>query len=114
MIRKNVNFSDELEFLKQHLSIINVFLPVRLTSGEVLVLAAFMSLPEEITDPFSTIGRNMVREIAELSAGGLGNYLKQLKAKGYIKENKYKMLSILPILKPSGEEMEYQFKIKLK
>jgi len=97
----------ETEYYTTHLSIVNVFLPVQLTPKEIVVLALFMSLTGDIAkDRFGTSARKMVKDQMNISAGGLGNYLKSLKDKGFIRNDK-----ILPILFPSSNKQNYMFKI---
>lgn len=111
VIRKTLKLQRK-EYFEKHLLLINHVLPVQMTPKEAEVLAAFMSLQGDIAkDPFGTSGRKLVREQVGISQGGLGNYLEQLKTKGFIYE-KDKVLQILPILIPDQEEQGYQFKIE--
>lgn len=102
-----------LDYYKKHLFIINYILPVQMTPKEIEVLAAFMSLEGDIVkDSFGSSGRKIVMDKLNIQPGGLGNYLSQLKDKGFIIENKdTKELSILPILIPNNKEQIYQFKL---
>jgi hypothetical protein len=110
IIRKTVLLNKQ-EYFKKHLLIINHILPVQMTSKEAEVLAAFMSLEGDIgEEPFGTSGRKIVRSRVGISAGGLGNYLDQLKSKGFIYEDDGKLV-ILPILIPEKKEQGYQFKL---
>ena len=112
IIRKTLRLSKE-DYYKKHLFLINHILPIQMTLKEVEVLAAFMSLEGDIAkDPFGTSGRKIVREKVKISPGGLGNYLEQLKSKGFIIEEK-KQLSILPILIPEKKVQGYQFKLEI-
>lgn len=114
IIRKALKLKKE-EFYKKHLLIINHILPIQMTNKEAEVLAAFISLEGDLAkDPFSTSGRKIVRERLNIQPGGLGNYLDQLKTKGFIVENKEtKELQIIPILIPSKIEQIYQFKLEV-
>ena len=114
IIQKVLKLSKE-EFYKKHLLIINHLLPVQMTKKEAEVLAAFISLEGDLAkDPFSTTGRKIVRERLKIQPGGLGNYLEQLKIKGFIIENKEtKNLTILPILRPNANNQIYQFKLQV-
>ena len=97
------------EYYKKHLFIINHILPVQLTPKEVEVLAIFMSLEGDIAkDLFGTSARKIVKDKLNLSAGGLGNYLEQLRKKGFIIGDS-KDLKILPILIPEKDKQEYHF-----
>lgn len=101
------------QYYKTHLLIINNLLPVQMTPREAEILAAFMSLEGDIKrDPFGTSGRKLVREIVGVSAGGLGNYLDQLKKKGFIR-GANRDLKILPILIPENKIQLYQFKLEV-
>ena len=111
-IKKTLKLNKE-EFFKKHLLIINHILPIQMTSKEAEVLAAFMSLEGDISeDPFGTSGRKIVRQRVGISAGGLGNYLDQLKEKRFIYEDDGK-LKILSILIPEKGEQNYQFKLEI-
>lgn len=114
IIRKALKLKKE-EFYKKHLLIINHILPIQMTNKEAEVLAAFISLEGDIAkDPFSTSGRKIVRERLNIQPGGLGNYLDQLKTKGFIVEDKQsKELKIIPILIPNKIEQTYQFKLEV-
>lgn len=102
------------DYFVKHLQIVNVFLPKSLTSKEIDVLAAFMSLDGELVkkDRFGTTARKVVMEKYNLSPGGLGNYLKSLKDKGAIFINDYNVLEVKGFLLPDNSEQGYQFKIK--
>lgn len=111
IIRKILRLNKE-EYYKKHLLIINHLLPIQMTPKEAEVLAAFMSLEGDIAnDPFGTSGRKIVKNKLGISAGGLGNYLDQLKKKGFILSND-NTLYILPILIPERKVQGYQFKLE--
>lgn len=114
IIKKALKLKKE-EFYKKHLLIINHILPIQMTNKEAEVLAAFISLEGDIAkDPFSTSGRKIVRERLNIKPGGLGNYLEQLKSKGFIVLNKENnSLQVIPILIPSKEQQLYQFKLEI-
>ena len=112
IIRKALKLKKE-DYFKKHLLIINHILPVQMTNKEAEVLAAFMSLEGDIAnDPFGTSGRKIVKERVNISSGGLGNYLDQLKSKKFIYEEEGK-LKILSILIPEKKVQEYQFKLEI-
>mgnify|MGYP003108959002 CR=1 FL=1 len=105
------------EYYEKHLSIINPLLPTQLTVKEISVLAAFMSLSEEITedDVFNTLARKKVKKALKLSAGGLSNYLDALIKKGFVnKSDITKRITIKEYLIPDPIAQGYQFKIILK
>lgn len=102
------------EYFKQHLLIINPLLPIPLKKHEIEVLAAFMSLQETLGEfAFETTGRKEVRANLGLSYGGLGNYLRDLKDKGYLVDKDGK-LSMIDILIPQSDWQGYQFKLEKK
>ena len=106
VISKSISL-DSYNYYKKHLYIINPLLPIQLTDKEIEVLASFMSLTGDLSkDPFSTTGRKIVMERLSLSAGGLSNYLRQLKEKGFLVDNK-----IIPILIPENSVQLYSFKL---
>ena len=112
IIKKALRLSRE-DYYKKHLLIINHILPVQMTPKEAEVLAAFMSLQGDIAkDPFGTSGRKIVREKLGISAGGLGNYLDQLKSKKFI-YGEDRDLKILSILIPKDKVQGYQFKLEV-
>lgn len=112
IIKKSLKLNKS-DYYTKHLLIINHILPIQMTPKEAEVLAAFMSLEGDLArDPFSTTGRKLVRQKVGISAGGLGNYLDQLKEKGFILENN-KDLKILPILIPENRIQGYQFKLEV-
>ena len=112
IIQKHLKLKRD-EYYKRHLLIINNLLPVQMTSKEAEVLAAFMSLEGELANyRFSSLGRKLVREKLGISFGGLGNYLDQLRYKGFL-ITKGKDFDILPILIPDENKQLYQFKIEI-
>jgi DNA-binding MarR family transcriptional regulator len=107
IIRKKIEVNKEVYF-ELHLSIINNFLPKKLSKKEIQVLAAFLSLEGDLAeDPFSTTGRKIVRNKLNMSSGGLGNHLDALIKKDFITED-YKIPNIL---KPEKTQQDYQFRI---
>jgi hypothetical protein len=113
VIKKALKLNRE-DYYKKHLLIINHILPVQLTYKEAEVLAHFLALDGSIAiDPFGTSGRKLVREKMKISAGGLGNYLDQLKTKEFIYEDEHKSLKIVPLLIPENKEQFYQFKLEI-
>ena len=109
-IRKVLQLDRGNYYLK-HLEIINPFLPIKLTPREIEVLAAFMSLENELAeDRFGTTARKVVRNKLTITPGGLGNYLKSLKQKGFI----YKFrgaFQIASIVMPTEKSQTYSFKL---
>ena len=114
IVQKAIRLSKP-DYYEKHLLIINNVLPVQMTPKEAKVLAAFISLEGDISDnPFGTTGRKIVRERLGLSSGGLGNFLDQLKKKGFIREGEDKKITILPVLIPSDDGVQgYQFKLEI-
>lgn len=110
VIQKQLKLGKEQYYIK-HLSIVNVFLPTELTPKEIEVIANFMSLEGDIAkERFGTSARKLVMEQMNISPGGLGNYMKSLKNKGFIIEND-DSTTILPILHPDSTEQGYMFKL---
>ena len=102
---------DKKDFYHKHLEVINPFLPIKLTPKEIEVLAEFLNLEGDLKeDIFGTTARKVVKGNLNISAGGLGNYLKSLKQKGFIYK-KYGALFISQVVLPSEFEQEYHFKI---
>lgn len=102
----------EIDYFTKHLEIINSMLPVKLTPKEIEVLGNFMSLTGDIADDrFGTSGRKIIKTRMDLKDGGLGNYIKSLKDKGFI-VTKDDTLDTLPFLKIDGDTQIYMFKIE--
>lgn len=110
-IKKTLSL-DKDKYYETHLSIINGVLPIRLTPMEITVLAAFMALDGDIVnnDRFCTSARKIVKDKLSLSDGGLGNYLKTFRTRGFIRNKDGKEI-IFPILVPDSNEQEYSFKL---
>lgn len=110
------NFTDRLEFCKQHLLIVNAFLDDnRMTTKEIEVLAEFMAFDSAYTKNtmFNSYVRKEVREKLGMTAGGIGNHLKALLDKKCLFKNpKTKEISLNPAFK-LGNTQGYQFKITL-
>lgn len=83
-----------------------------MTDREIEVLSCFMSLNRGDIDLFSTSVRKVVMEKLGLSAGGLSNYIRQLKDKGFIIEDSGKLV-ILGILVPDSGSQLYSFKLEV-
>lgn len=103
---------EKLEYFETHLSIVNCFLPIKLTPMEIKVLSSFMSLNGDIAkDRFGTSAKKLVRtHLGNMSPASMSNYIKDLKEKGFLLEEG-NTLSILPILFPKGDEQLYMFKL---
>ncbi len=109
-ISKEVKLTSR-DYFKRHFELIDAFLPVKLTSKEQDVLAAFLSLKGDLYDDmFSALSRKKVMEQLNLSSGGLGNYIKQLKDKGAITRKQGRTF-IIPQLVPDLKEQSYYFKL---
>lgn len=100
-------------YFETHLNLINCLLPVKLTPKEIIVLARFMCLEGDIAnDMFGTSARKIIMGQLKLSPGGLGNYLKLFRDKGFIIEREDTTV-ILPILIPEKTEQLYTFKLEV-
>ena len=113
VIKKALDLQEDKYYIT-HLSIINPMLPVHLTPKEIEVLAAFMTLKGDIAnvDRFATSCRKIVKSRLELSDGGLGNYIKSLKEKGFIRVSEEEILYIPKFLFAEEKEQGYMFKIR--
>lgn len=111
-IRKQLHLTKG-DYYETHLEIINPILPVRLTSMEIKVLAAFMSLEGDIVQyRFGSAGRKIVMKRLELTPQGISNYMTQLiKKECIIEKEDTGEITILPILLPEKKEQYYMFKI---
>ena len=103
----------EVDYFQKHLEIVNSMLPVKMTPKEIEVLSNFISLKGEIAeeDRFGTTCRKIVKSRMNLKDGGLGNFLKSLKTKGFIKEDENGKLKILPFLFANSNTQVYMIKI---
>lgn len=113
IIQQRLENLEEHKYYATHLSIINPFIPNKLTNKEREVLGLFMSFKGEMAsvDRFSTRFRKEVRRALQLSGGGLGNYIKAFRDKEVISEGLDGVLVIKPYLFPEEKEQFYQFKI---
>lgn len=111
-IQKVLSRLSNHDYYIKHLQILNPVLNVQLTNTEVEVLAGFMSLKGDLidSDRFGTQARKTIREILNMSSGGLGNHLGNLREKGFIFEEKGKY-QIRKFLIPQENAQGYQFKI---
>lgn len=112
IIKKALTLSEE-DYYTTHLSIINPMLPRQLTPKEIEVLGAFMALRGEIAsvERFGTTCRKIVKKNLSLSDGGLGNYIKSLKDKGFILLNDEETMYIPKVLFADRDSQGYMFKI---
>ncbi len=100
------------EYYKTHLQIVNALLPIKLTTKEIEVLAAFMSLDGDIAkDRFGTSARKIIKKDLKLSDGGLGNYLKAFKEKGFVITQDELGDIVNPILSVQQDEQNYMVKL---
>ena len=115
ILKKSLLLNEE-DYFTTHLSIINPMLPKQLTPKELEVLGAFMSLKGDIAsvDRFGTSCRKIVKNKLNLSDGGLGNYIKSLRDKGFILKNDEDILYVPQVLFADRNSQGYMFKITLK
>jgi hypothetical protein len=100
------------DYYTKHLSIMNVFLPIKMTPKEIEVLAAFMSLEGDIAvQRFGTSARKLVMSSMGIKPGGLGNYFKSLKEKGFLLEHEIEKFTIFPMLYPDPAVQNYMFQL---
>jgi len=105
------------QYYEKHLSIISPMLPEPFTHKEITVLAAFMALPESVTedDKFNSLARKKVRQQLSLSAGGLSNYLGSMIKKGFLTKSEIsKKIKIKEYLVPEEDFQGYMFKLTKK
>jgi len=96
------------EYYITHLTIVNSLLPIKLTPKEIEVLAAFMAFQGDIAkDRFGATAKKMVKQSLNLSDAGLCNYIKALKAKGFITLTN----EIPTLLIPNENKQEYFLQI---
>jgi hypothetical protein len=104
-VNKKLSLSQN-DYYRQHLAIVNAFLPIKLTNKEIDVLGLFMSFKGVLEkDRFGTTARKIVMSELNLSSGGLGNYINSLKKKGFITKD----MQIPKLLVPSEGKQEYYF-----
>jgi hypothetical protein len=96
------------EYYITHLTIVNSLLSTKLTPKEIEVLASFMTFQGDIAkDRFGATAKKMVKQSLNLSDAGLSNYIKALKAKGFITPTN----DIPIILTPNQDKQEYFLQI---
>jgi hypothetical protein len=111
-IIKNIKRVNSLPYYETHLSIINCFLPVKMTPMEIKVMASFMNLEGDIaTYRFGSTAKKLVVDSLKISYPGLCNYIKSLIDKGFLITVSKDILNIRPILLPEKEGQEYSFKL---
>ena len=88
VIKKKLRVGND-DYYKTHLGIVNALLPVKMTTKEIEVVAAFMALDASVVedDRFNTLARKKVKDKLKLSPGGLSNYLKALIEKGLLNKS---------------------------
>jgi hypothetical protein len=102
----------KIKYYTQHLSIVNVFLPIKMTPKEIEVLAAFMSLEGDIAEQrFGTSARKIVMQSMGIKPGGLGNYLDTLGKKGFITPDDTHKFVIKQLLHPDPNLQNYRFQL---
>lgn len=111
VISKQVRL-ENYDYFKVHLSIINAFLPVKLTQRELEVLSLFMSFRGDLAEQrFGTTAKSLVKKKLNITSPNLSNYLKSLIDKGFIVKKTMNEYDILPILQPENVEQVYNFKL---
>jgi hypothetical protein len=100
------------DYYAKHLSIMNVFLPVKMTPKEIETLANFMSLDGDIAnDRFGSSARKIVMNQMKIKPGGLGNYLDTLQKKKFITRDPVHKFIIWAVLYPDPTMQNYQFQL---
>lgn len=111
-ITKTLNLNRE-DYFERHLSIVNCILPQkqRMTPMEIKVLSAFMTLDCGMSVyRFSSISKRVVMEKLKIKGSGLSNYMKELRAKGILRETDIGTI-IWPLLTPTNGEQGYMLKL---
>lgn len=102
-------------YYTKHLELVNVILENKMTPREMEVLGAFMSIDGgQLTeaDRFCTSARKIVKEQLNLKDGGLGNFLKTLKEKKIIFEDKGVLMIPKALFPSNDKEQTYRFILK--
>lgn len=115
----NVLKVDRFAYYVKHLEILNIVLPEdsfpdKLSSKEIEVLAAFMSQDKNLIeeDMFNGVVRKKVMDKLNLKPGGLGNHLKKMIEKNFLKKNDItKRIVLKPFLFPVDNHQGYRIKI---
>lgn len=112
-IKKGLRLSKD-DYYETHLALINCILPVKMTTMEIKVLAAFMGLEGDIAEyRFGPSAKKIVMAKLGLSPAGLSNYIGShgsLTKAGFLKK-KADLIEILPLLHPESNEQLYTFKL---
>ncbi len=115
ILNKTIEVKNKVEYIIQHLKIINAFLPNPLKSKELEVLSYLMAVPvQDDRYRFSTVSYKAIREKMGLTPSGLSNYLNGLKKKRMITldEDGYKRIPTQ--FYPSPKAQDYLIKIVIK
>jgi hypothetical protein len=116
-ITQNALTLEGREFYERHLSIVCSVDQLQVSPREIQVLAAFMELEGDIVKDhrFNSAARVKVRETLDICPAGLSNYLKTLKNKGLIEQNRNtKLYSISPRFNVEDNSHGYRIKITKK
>ena len=114
-INKKLVIASKQEYYIVHLLAINTFLPVKLSSKEIEVMASLMSLSGDLVeqDRLCKSARKVVRDRLKLSYGGLSNHIRVLSEKGFIRYDESGKAYIPAVLQPSTPAQSYSFQIEL-
>lgn len=101
------------QYYETHLLLVNALLPAKMTPKEVEVMARFMALEGDIAnDRFGTSARKIIKDELGISDGGLGNYLKSLKTKNFLRLDAENKIQFHPLLLNDPNQQLYNFKLE--
>jgi hypothetical protein len=111
--QKRVLELEPKEYYLQHLKILNIFLPIKLTETEMIFLSCFMAIDNPLAeyDRFNTAFRKMVKKEMGIVDAGVTNYIRSLSAKKAIKQNLVGINYINPVLFPDKEKHIFQLEL---
>jgi DNA-binding MarR family transcriptional regulator len=115
----NILKVNRYDYYVKHLEILNIVLPedkfpMKLSSKEIEVLAAFMSQDKNLIeeDMFNGVVRKKVMDKLNLKPGGLGNHLKKMIEKKFLTKNELtKRIVLKSFLSPVDNHQGYRIKI---
>ena len=106
----------EFQYYMMHLSIVEIFMPDKLTPKEKEFLAHFMCVESRLDVMFITQNRRKVINLmGGFTSANLSNYLKKLVKKRYLQQDAAGNYKLLPALIPNLEGNQlYQLKLSVK
>jgi len=110
IVQKEIELS-RLDYYRLHLSLVNCFLPKKLTNKEIDILSEFMCLDIDDNERFNTSSRReVIDRLGKTLKTNISNYLSSMLRKGVlVKENG--IFNISMFIFPDKVSQGYQFKI---